>query len=76
MVNKETGKQPTQDDLMPSPCAVRTEFGKGGVSSLKGKRWYGMNCRDETDAVTHKPVGRSITDGFRMLDDGDVEDDS
>jgi len=61
-------KYPTMDEREPSACARRTETGKGGRrKAVSGGFWAGMNDRDETDPVTHCPVGRGLTDGFRML---------
>jgi len=72
---RDRDKYPTQAEREPSPCTVRTEDGKGGRRSLKGHLWAGMNMRDETDEVTRKPLGRSLTEGFRMMDDGDIADE-
>ncbi len=62
-------KYPTLDEREPSACAKRTEDKKGGRYRLKGRFWTGMNSRDETDPVTRRPVGRGLTEGFRLLAD-------
>ena len=51
----------------PSPCTRIAEAGR-----LKTTRWLyttGMNERDETDIMTHGPVGSHLAYGFRMMDD-------
>ena len=60
-----------EDKYKPSYCAIQTENGKGLRSFRRGYYAVGCNERDETDPVTHEPVGRGIARGFEMMDDGD-----
>ena len=62
-------KYPTMDEREPSDCARRTEDGKGLRRSKTGFFWAGMNDRDQTDEVTHRPVGEMLRYGFHLLSD-------
>lgn len=33
------------------------------------------DMRDETDEVTHRPVGRELAEGFAMMEDDDNQED-
>ena len=69
----EKNKYPTMDEREPSACVKRTADGFGKRSNKIGF-WAGMNERDETDPATMQPVGRMISEGFRLLSNEDDED--
>lgn len=68
-------KYPTADEREQSDCAKRTMNGCGGRRSLIGYFWQGMNERDQTDETTKQPVGRMLSEGFKMMSDDEVADD-
>lgn len=53
----------TMAEREPSACTRRKERN----TLPKSRFWEGMNERDETDEVTHNPVGRGLTEGFKMM---------
>ena len=60
----KTDKTPTLAERQHSSCTK-----KKMRNPLPRGFWEGMNDRDETSPVTHRPVGRGISEGFAMTDD-------
>jgi hypothetical protein len=72
----KTDKTMTASGREPSAC-TKLAFTKNPTRGVARKQfWHGMNERDETDPVSHRPVGRGLTEGFQMgnnnYDGGDV----
>ena len=53
-------------DMEPSDCV---KFSEGAGAPKNAWFWRGMNERDETDPITRKPLGRSLSNGFHMMQD-------